>query len=446
MKIKIDSYLYTIIEPILAELNKAGIDTYLVGGYIRDLIMNIEPKDLDVCLVSKFSQEQIKEILEKIPQIEKLTSVHGSFPIWIIEKDNHKYEFAMARKERKIGNNHQSFECEVNNITIEQDLERRDFTMNAIAINTANSYIIDPFNGIKDINDGIIRHISSAFEEDVLRVYRAARFSARFNFYIHEDTRNYMMLMRHRASEISMERVGIELKKVLEHKHCSQFFSILYTTGWLSHAFPELYELVYVPQDSERHPEGSAFIHTLLTIHEAEDPLTRVVMLCHDLGKAGTTYFNKKGKLTCPQHVDKSVELTDTLLKRIKFADWKTIEQIKCLVELHMMHIDITEKSIRKALRKLMHVKLNYDDLVKVFKADLKGRQKAVTLPDFKEDYAQMLIDTGAMVPIVTGKKLLEIGVVPGTRMGMMLEKALEWQDRGTLTQENWQKLIKQIP
>ena len=448
MKINENS-LTSIMTDICRNLNDEVINTYYVGGFVRDSFLGIRPKDIDICITSTSGIQYVQDKLERLKSsgiIDNITSVHGSFPIWIIEKNGRKYEFAMARRERKIAEGHQGFVCETDFVTIEEDLSRRDFTINAIAVHSTKLVFIDPFNGISDVLSGIIRHVSPAFEEDVLRVYRAARFAARFAFEIHKDTLALMMLMRPKASEISMERVGIELKKTFEYAKPSKFFRILDETGWLTHAFKELYDLKYIPQDEEHHPEGNAFEHTLLTIDAAYDPFTRIVMLCHDLGKNGTTYFNKKGKLTCPSHPEQDVLYTDTLLKRIKYADWKTISQIKCLVKLHMLHVDITEKTIRKALRELLHVKLTYKHLVDVMNADIRGRAKVVIQsPNYKQEFAQMLIDTGAMVPIVTGKKLLELGIEPSQKMGTIIETALKWQDRGTLNVDNWQKMIKPL-
>jgi tRNA nucleotidyltransferase (CCA-adding enzyme) len=436
------------IRQIAIWLDHHHMKCYYVGGCVRDELRGQNPSDIDVCIVGGGAFKYVQGVLESLKTegfIENLTTVHGSFPIWILESHGKKYEFAMARKERKIGQSRTDFECEVQDVTIEEDLMRRDFTINAIAKEVLFGEYVDPYGGRYDLSNRIVRHVSDAFSEDPLRVYRAARFAARFDFSIDSETLKLCKSLRNRADEVSMERVGGELKKVMNAitSRPSKFFMALDRMGWLDHAFKELHDLKGVEQDYHYHPEGDAYVHTLHCMNATVDPFTRVVMLCHDLGKATTTR-NRDGRWTSYGHEEAGVPLTDAMLKRIKYDNWKVINQIKCLVKWHMIRINPSKTLVVRCLRELMHVGLTYQHLVDVCQADYDGRPPLPIIKvDIMQSFAQELIDNDCMTPIVTGELLISIGIEPGEEMGNIIEVALKLQDRGTLRKDNWQKVLK---
>jgi tRNA nucleotidyltransferase (CCA-adding enzyme) len=410
--------------------------------------------------------------LQQTRNIDRFTAVHGSFPIWIVEIEGEKYEFAMARKERKVGQSRQEFECEVNNVTIEEDLFRRCLTINSIAKNMITGEIVDPYGGVSDLSVKMARATSYAFAEDTLRVYRAARFIARFELL---PTDGLIKICRDLSPEdISNERVGMELMKMLKTaKTPSKFFYFLKEIGWLQYHFPELHATIGVPQSPIHHPEGDVFTHTMHCIDAAEGWFYRAVMLCHDLGKATTTQIdgedfqsiraegyshtfelkrNPTVKVTAYGHEEAGVQLTKDMLKRIHFSNHDTIDQIACLVELHMIRAIISqdnhEKILRRTIRKLMKHDLKYHTLFKVIVFDLAGRPpKTISVVQTYDELfglrAYDIEESDEMTPIVTGKKLIEIGMQPGTEMGKIIIHALELQDRGTLKKDNWEKVLK---
>lgn len=448
---------------LIEALENWGIQAYFVGGCVRDELMERPVEDYDICLVGGRTAERISKYLEFALDhqlIDGVTSVHGSFPIWIVVIDGVKYEFAMARTERKTGQSRTEFACEVRDVTIEQDLSRRDLTINAIAKRILTGEIIDPFDG----HDHILKHyahpVSDAFKEDSLRVYRAARFVATFK--LRPSGRLLLYCASLKPDDISNERVGMELRKVMERAATpSDFFIFLKRVNWLRYHFQELNNLREVPQSIQHHPEGDAFVHTMFCVNAAKDAFTRVVMLCHDLGKATTTtilgvpYKERtftllpEFKVSALGHEEAGVELTRNMLQRIHYSDHGTIRQIACLVKLHMIRAVMNpknrEKLVRRTLRELMHYKLTYAQLVEVVRCDLAGRPPLppIANPYIGQDIAQHLLDNNLMVPIVTGKKLLDIGISSGPEMGQMVTKGLELQDRGTLTEENWIKVLK---
>lgn len=204
---------------------------YRVGGYVRDKLLGITPHDCDYVVTGSSADEMLKL---------GYTQVGKSFPVFLHPKS--KEEYALARTERKIASGHTGFITNSSKeVTLEQDLSRRDITINAIA-EDAEGKIIDPFNGVQDLRDRIIRHVSPAFSEDPLRILRVARFAARFNFDVANETIELLTSMgiNQDGLTLSRERILGELDKALSYKYSSQFFNILIKTKNLSVFFPNL--------------------------------------------------------------------------------------------------------------------------------------------------------------------------------------------------------------
>lgn len=423
-----------------------GIDSYYVGGAVRDKLMGLPVDDIDICLVNTKSIEQVEKILSQYAE-NFVKEVGKSFPVWIITMGGQKYDIALARTEKKVGEYRTEFLCETNNVTIEDDLKRRDLTINSIAEDILTGEMIDPFDGINHIKHNIAHHTSEAFSEDTLRVLRTARFISRFNL---TPTDELVEICRKlEPTDISPERVGKELMKTLQQSpKPSLFFRFLLEVNWLHYHFKELNDLVGVRQSPVYHPEGDAFEHTMccLDVTNDGDWFTRAVMICHDLGKSLTT-VEVNGKYRSIGHEEASVPLTDDMLKRIHFCDHRTIGQIKMLVRLHMIAVlpEISEKVIRRTLRQLMECRLTYSQLVEVCRCDKSGRPPLTAhTPYIGQDRAQQLIERGEMIPIVTGKLLISEGYTNQLEYGKIISRALELQDRGILTKENWKQRVKE--
>ncbi len=424
-----------MIQELIKLLAINNITAYYVGGCVRDKIMGIESHDIDICLTGA-TVEQVNNIFSSFCG-KPITTVGKSFPVWILEIEGQKYDFALARAEKKTGESRQDFSFEVSAITIEQDLMRRDITINAIAQKCLTGEFIDPFGGIEDINNKICRQVSEAFAEDTLRVYRAARFIAVFGL---TPTPEFISLCQGLTpNDISNERVGQELKKLFESDcKASPFFYFLRDIGWLGYHFGELDKLIDVKQNPLHHPEGDAFIHTMHCLDQAKDVLTKTVMLCHDLGKSVTTVF-EKGDYRSPGHAEAGLPLADTLLRRLSFFDGSFQAKVLLLVELHMCHITPpTKKSAGRLLRKLQKEGLDFSTLVEVCRCDVSGRPP---LQGYTPDIGQNFISE-MKPPIVNGKMLIEMGVAPGKEMGEILKKLLSLQDEGILSPDNWTDFI----
>jgi tRNA nucleotidyltransferase (CCA-adding enzyme) len=308
------------IKEIAETIKQNGGTLYLVGGAIRDEIIGKEVYDKDYC-VTGISKEKFIELFPKTKILGK------SFEVFEIGH----MQFALARKETKKGKGHKEFEIETGEkITIEEDLERRDITINAIAKNVLTEEIVDPFNGIKDIQDKKICKVSEAFAEDPLRVYRVARIAAQTEFEVEQETLKQMENLKEELYTLSKERIFVELKKALETKKPSIFFNVLRDANVLDVHFKEIYDLIGSLQPEKYHPEGDSYNHTMIVVDKSveltNDTAIRFACLVHDLGKGVTPkemYPHHHG------HDEKGVKLVENLGNRINIPNiWKSYGKV----------------------------------------------------------------------------------------------------------------------
>lgn len=270
------------IQEIAKIIENAGGRLYLVGGAVRDEMIGNPIIDEDYCITG-ISQEKFEKLFPNAILRGKDFAVYD-----MIGK-----EFALARKEKKSGIGHKQFKIETDErITIEEDLARRDITINSMAKDVLTGEIIDPFDGKKDIKKKIIRKTTDAFSEDPLRVYRVARFAARLNFKIEPQTIKEMRKLKPELESLSVERVFTEFKKVLSSNHPSLFFNILKEADVLDVHFKEIFDLIGKIQPEKYHPEGDSYNHTMIVLDNSTKLTNQLEVrfscLVHDLGK-GTT-------------------------------------------------------------------------------------------------------------------------------------------------------------
>jgi len=289
------------------------MDIYLVGGAVRDKLLNYPFNERDWVVVGA----KPKELLE-----QGFQQVGSDFPVFL--HPDTKEEYALARTERKSGVGYKGFQFDTDiSVTLEQDLSRRDLTINAIAEDLEGN-IIDPYNGQQDIADKVLRHVSAAFSEDPLRVLRVARFAARYQhlgFNIAEET---MALMSEISSSgelqhLTPERVWVETEKALRERSPRTYIEVLRQCDALKILFPELDRLFGVAQRADYHPEIDTGIHVLMSLDQAtsldDDTATRFAVLVHDLGK-GITPKDVLPKHT--GHEERGVQLVNDLCDRLK--------------------------------------------------------------------------------------------------------------------------------
>jgi tRNA nucleotidyltransferase (CCA-adding enzyme) len=283
---------------------------YQVGGAVRDRLLGREVSDRDWVVVGA-SAEQLLALGYR--------QVGADFPVFL-HPGTHE-EYALARTERKSGHGYKGFITDATpTVTLEDDLARRDFTINAMAMGE-DGVLVDPYGGQRDLAAGVLRHVTAAFVEDPLRVLRAARFAARFGFTIADDTQALMQELS-TAGELATlapERVWQELRRALGEPHPERFIEVLRACGALRELLPEVDALFGVPQPERYHPEIDTGVHLLMTLQQAvrreADEVVRFAVLTHDLGK-GTTPAE-----ILPSHhghEERSAELTEALCTRLR--------------------------------------------------------------------------------------------------------------------------------
>lgn len=263
-------------------IKQNGGRLYLVGGAVRDSLLNKPISDEDYLVVG----------IDKELFVKLFSESHArgkSFEVFDIDGS----EFALARREKKIGKGHKEFEITTGKeISLEEDLKRRDITINSIAKDVLTQEIIDPFGGVKDIKNKVIRATSKAFLEDPLRVYRVARFASELGFNVEEDTLKMMNGLRNELTTLSKERVFAEFRKALNTSMPSTFFNVLKNADVLDIHFKEIYDLIGAIQPIVHHPEGDSYNHTMLALDNStkltNDLMIRYSVLVHDLGKGLT--------------------------------------------------------------------------------------------------------------------------------------------------------------
>lgn len=401
---------------ICEAVRDAGGQPFVVGGFVRDLIAGRPSNDVDLLVVGM----NHSGLMAALP---KGSWVGRDFPVLLVDG----IEVAMARVERKIGEGYEGFECKVEGVTLEDDLRRRDLTMNAMAMDPFTNEIFDPFKGRKDIVDGILRPVGEHFREDPLRVLRAARFAAQFGMDVSDELVCEAIMVQDELHTLTAERVSQELLKALATDKPSLFFQVLDQMEALEFVFPELDALKGRIQPEKYHPEGDAFIHTMLVVDRARElganPVAMYAALVHDLGKAVTPdhelphHYNHEG-LGVPLVAEMSDRLR--MPRRFKVAGMATSKS----------HLNIHRFANMKAVKKVRLVvglmrKGVLEEVALAAQADAQGRG-----PDFvNKPYPsrQRLIDAAQVVRGVKGNQFahLKDGRVIAQNMERARAKAL---------------------
>ena len=306
-----------------------GLKLYLVGGAVRDRLLGVDPPDRDWVVVGSTPEQMVELGFEPVGK---------DFPVFIHKPTGEEY--ALARTERKTARGYQGFQFNTSpEISLEDDLERRDLTINAIA-EDSDGNIVDPFNGRADLESGVLRHVSEAFVEDPVRILRVARFAARFDFTVANETLELMrtMVSNSEVDALVPERVWQEMHKALLTDRPQRFFEVLRDCGALSRVLPEIDDLFGIPQTAKYHPEIDTGIHTMMVIEQATklsvDPQVRFAALVHDLGKAVTP------KEILPSHTGHEkggLAIIDALCERLRVPKkYRSLALVVAEYHLHM--------------------------------------------------------------------------------------------------------------
>lgn len=350
------------------KISALGGTVYLVGGAVRDKFRGVQAHDKDFCICGLTE----KTFSENFPDALKFGK---SFPVYSIKIDGKMCEVAFARTEKKIGAGYRGFKVSFDkNISIEEDLFRRDTTINAMAIKILSGELIDPFGGQKDVEQKKIRAVSKHFVEDPVRALRAARQSAQFNFEITEETLTAMNLCSFELEQEPGERIFNELENALKTDKPSIFFRSLDKADLLKIIFPEIFQLKGKIQPTAFHPEGDAYEHSLQILDEVasvnKKPEIRFAALVHDIGK-GTTPLEMLPHHY--QHEKRGLKVLEKFCRRIPLPNtWKKIAAF--VIKEHMRAPLLTKPGkIVELLLNLHKSKISVEDFKDCIRADHKG-------------------------------------------------------------------------
>ncbi len=342
---------------------------YLVGGAVRDKLLRREIKDRDYVVVGATPEQMVEKGFRPIGK---------DFPVFLHPKTHEEY--ALARTERKTAQGYHGFEFNTDvTVTLEEDLARRDLTINAMAIDEQSGEIIDPFNGQEDLSKRNLRHVSEAFAEDPVRILRIARFAARYDFTVDRDTNALMkkMVQNGEVDALVAERVWQELSQALNETTPSNFIKVLRACGALKVLFPEFENLFGVPQTQKWHPEIDTGIHCMMAMDQAKDlgNDTAFAVFTHDLGKGITPpeiLPSHKG------HERAGIPLVEAVCNRLKVPkNHKKLALNVCRWHLHShMAYDLRAGTIHKLFEKTGAYQQpeTFNKYLQACKADATGR------------------------------------------------------------------------
>lgn len=394
------------------------MEIYLVGGAVRDKLLGLEPKEHDWVVVGATPEE-----LES----QGYKQVGKDFPVFLHPKTHEEY--ALARTERKTAPGYYGFDVHAApDVTLEEDLLRRDLTINAIAQDD-DGQLTDPFNGQKDISNKLLRHVSPAFSEDPVRILRVARFAARFahfGFTVAPETNQLMrdMVDAGEADALVAERVWAETHKALCEKTPTRFFEVLRDCGALEKLFPEIECLYGVPQPEKHHPEIDTGVHTMMVLKQAArlspEPIVRFAALVHDLGK-GTTPKDQWPKHIA--HEERGVPLVEAMCERLRAP--KSYRELAVAVTRYHLHYhraaELKPSTMLKTLNAVDALRRpeRFEQFIAACEADSRGRTGFEDLHFDQPDILRRARDAAASV---TSEEIIAQGF-QGAAIGEQLNK-----------------------
>jgi putative nucleotidyltransferase with HDIG domain len=429
---------------IVARLRAAGHQAYFVGGCVRDLLLRREPEDFDVA--TSAIPDQV------LAMFDKTFPVGAHFGVVLVctsgpADEEVVTEVATFRSDGAYTDGRHPDAVRFSN-SPEEDVKRRDFTINGMMLDPANGTVLDMVGGMQDLNAGLIRAIgdpSDRFAEDKLRMLRGVRFAARFAFELEPATARAIQQLAPAVSQVSHERVREELTRMLTEGHAKRAFELLDASGLLVQVLPEVVKMKGVAQPPQYHPEGDVWVHTLLLLEglPAGCPLALAwAALLHDVGKPAT-FRIAPDRIRFDGHVEVGERIAAEICRRLRFANHET-EQILSLVANHMRFADaprMKESTLKRFFRLAQ-----FDQHLALHRLDCLASHRSLELYDFVRQHFETLPQEQVRPQLlVSGKDLIEAGYPPGPQFTEMLALAEDAQLEGAVhTREQALALILQ--
>ncbi|MEX2261598.1 MAG: CCA tRNA nucleotidyltransferase [Bryobacteraceae bacterium] len=409
---------------VASVLKAHGHHGLLVGGCVRDLLLGLNPKDFDV--VTDARPEQVQALFPN----SGLVGAH--FGVVLVRSGGHQVEVATFRSDHAYADGRRptgvSFETDPR-----QDALRRDFTVNALMLDPETNELLDFVGGREDLEHGIVRAIGdpeARFAEDHLRMLRAVRFAARFEFEIEPGTLHAIQRLHASIRRVSAERIRDELVRILTEGRARRGFELLDETGLLSEILPEVAAMKGVEQPPQYHPEGDVWTHTLMMIGDLPPnppPTLALGVLLHDVGKPPT--FRVADRIRFDGHVDKGVAMAREILSRLRFSSGQ-IDQVEALVANHMRFKDVPRMR-PSTLKRFLRMR-RFEDHLELHRLDcLSSNRRLETYEYVKSRREELGEDELRPDPLITGEDLIAAGFEPGPEFRKILAAVEDAQLEG---------------
>jgi putative nucleotidyltransferase with HDIG domain len=426
---------------IIQTLRQQGFQAYLVGGCVRDLLLERGPADYDVATSATPAQ-----VMEIFPETYAVGAQFGVVLVPLPEDQRtsggenvppktQAIEVATFRSDLGYSDGRRPDEVRFTDDPRE-DVARRDFTINGMMLDPLSGEVLDFVGGRKDLEAGIIRAIGEPelrFAEDKLRMFRAVRFAARFEYAIEEQTLAAIQRRAHEISIVSSERVRDELTKMLIEGHSRRAFFLLDESGLLKEVLPEIAAMKGVEQPPEFHPEGDVFIHTLLLLENLPRPCPPTLAwgaLLHDIGKPAT-FRVAPDRIRFDNHVDVGVKIAEKICERLRFSNHDTA-QVLALVDNHMRFGHVTRMK-ESTLKKFFRLP-GFEEHLALHRADSLASHGNLSTYEFvRTKLAEIPPEKIRPAALVTGDDLIAAGYSPGPRFREILDAVEDAQLDGRL-------------
>jgi putative nucleotidyltransferase with HDIG domain len=412
---------------VVARLRAAGHQAYFVGGCVRDLLLGRAPKDFDVA--TSATPDQVLALFEKT------FAVGAHFGVVLVCSGEIVTEVATFRSDGAYSDGRRPDAVQFAT-SPEEDVKRRDFTINGMMLDPVDNSVLDLVGGVDDLNNGLIRAIGDAgerFSEDKLRMLRGVRFAARFGFDLEPATARSIERLAVFVSQVSRERVRDELSRMLTEGRAGRAFELLDESGLLVQVLPEVVRMKGVAQPPQYHPEGDVWVHTLLLLEglPAGCPATLAwAALLHDVGKPAT-FRVAPDRIRFDGHVDVGVRIAEEICRRLRFPNYET-EQILSLVANHMRFADV-RKMKESTLKRFFRLR-DFDQHLALHRLDCLASHGSLELYEFARERFETLPEEQVRPSLlVSGKDLIEAGYQPGPRFSQMLAMAEDAQLEGAV-------------
>jgi putative nucleotidyltransferase with HDIG domain len=412
---------------IVARLRAAGHQAYFVGGCVRDLLMGREPKDFDVA--TSAPPDQVLALFERT------FSVGAHFGVVLVSTGELVTEVATFRSDGVYSDGRHPDAVRFAS-SPEEDVKRRDFTINGMMLDPVDDSVLDLVGGRKDLELGLVRAIGGPrqrFTEDKLRMLRGVRFAARFAFDLEPATERAIEHLAPFVSQVSRERVRDELTLMLTEGRARRAFEMLDSTGLLAQVLPEVVKMKGVQQPPQYHPEGDVWVHTLMLLEglpaSCPAPLAWGALL-HDVGKPAT-FRVAPDRIRFDGHVEAGVRIAEAICRRLRLPNHET-EQILSLIANHMRFADV-QKMKESTLKRFFRLK-EFDQHLDLHRLDCLASHGSLALYDFARERFQTLpVEQVRPSLLLTGNDLIEAGYKPGPQFSAMLTMAEDAQLEGTV-------------